>query len=162
MKLSLSLTVAGAVVWGAAGQAACSFPPRYDLQQVEYKIERIDSSSTVQIKFPDLSKLDCEEVKVTFGTIWKFDLKPKSAIDVTVLDRNGITVQDFQILGEFEMKDTPDWGQVRFFKSAQSKPISDHRLVSLDLWSKTAASAPQLNVEDSGNRRLIPAKVTVR
>lgn len=138
--------------------SACTFPKEYDVQRIDFGLERIDASLKVAIEFPKLSAMSCEEDKVTFGTLWTFDIPQTAPVKLKSVDRNGVVVQERGLSGQFQLKVTATWAAIYFFDAVWDKRLSDHGLTKIELWStSTLIPAPAIYVEDAGQARILPA-----
>jgi hypothetical protein len=143
-----------------ASAALCSFPKEFDLKDLSYRVERIDASLEIKLLFPQLSTVACVEQKVSFGTLWTFDLPVTTPIVVRSVGLNGVTVQEFSIYGEVNLKVTPNWASLHLFNATNSKSLSDYRMVSVELWnSGTLFPTPALSLYDGEQSRRVSVKM---
>lgn len=141
--------------------ADCPLPKGTDVQEIQYKLERIDASLKIVLTFPQLSKKNCTETKVSFGTLWTFSLPSTEAIELKVYDRNGKLVQDLVLFGDIQIKNTPDWSALLFYQTQWSKPLSDQDIGKLELFNKGSLLAcPAIEIKDLGQSRRVQALVT--
>lgn len=139
----------------------CVIPKEYDVKEVVYDLERIDSSIKVRIAVPQLSLVACDEEKVAFGTLWTFALTATNPIVVQAVDRNGNTVQERKLTGSLQLKATSSWTSLNLFSLQWDKRLTDQDFTKVELWStSTLFPAPAVELTDQGRSRRLPATVT--
>jgi hypothetical protein len=140
--------------------AGCPVPATANLKQLEYNVERLTSSARVVLKFPDLSSLDCTVEKVTFGSLFHWELSTSQAVLLQVSDASGNVVQQVRYEGTLTIKEAPPFLHAHFFDLKPDKALTDHSIVRAELASSNASATPQIDVEDMGQRRYFPLTVT--
>lgn len=140
--------------------AGCLVPKDYDVQSVEYPLEKIASSLKVRLEFPKLSDRNCDEEAVSFGTMYTWNLDPASAVKIKVTDKNSTLVQEVVITGNLKIKVTPTWATMYFWDSVWSPKLLDHTLSRVELWSTgTLFPTPAVDIQDGGVDRRLAVKM---
>ncbi len=147
-------------VWGVCAD----YPSEYDLERVEYSMEKIGASLSLVLDFPKLAAhASCRSRAVQWGTLWELELDKTDPVSVKVYDLNKALVQEFGIYGPMDLKVTAGLASFRFFSSLTTKKVLDHRLVSVELWNVAPLFAlPSLDIDDAGTRRQISGAFTSR
>ncbi len=144
-------------VFCASVWASCPVPKEYNVQSVEYPLEKIASSVKVRLEFPKLSDRSCDEEAVSFGTLYTWKLDAASPVKLKVTDRNSALVKEVVITGDLKIKVTPTWAAMYFWDSVWSPKLLDHTLSRIELWSTSSLfPTPAANILDAGvDRRLV-------
>lgn len=135
----------------------CGLSRDHDVEKLSYRMEKIASSVRIDLKFPKLATHPhCTSGPAYYGKLWSWEIESGDPIEVSVFDRSGSLAQTFSLTGELALKVTSDRATFNFWGLTPSKRILDHRLVSVEMASRSPLfPLPCFDIDDSGTRRHI-------